>query len=532
MQQQPIEVEIPLHPPKNTKSAVRVPVQAMVSPIVPVNPVAAPITQPEFINEPVAQTLGVETVLDNQEPSEPAEVVAPESQIHFEDIQCIDSNTYPIDGKTDERGREFGEPVVIVNSEQETVGYQKLLDSFNQIIEKRQKKGRQPSEEKVLESIFEAVSQTLDYDSAYAQSYSQLLAKAESTEQVVNLGSYLSDGKGTGRHMSLACSWLAEQAQKRSLLPAGATLTAELSSEQRSTSVHGWGRYTSSSGEIYILDPAQHYFGTLEEIVRDGKTGINRWDYFRSDYERDVTREKVLGKDIFELIGEDNGALKKVSKNLVSKIKNVIQDSSRREQISAVQINADVLTKYSRKLPRSEVPSNQDIEVTTREDRLKHALLMLEDRSLTQLLTLGSTIIGVVDVKPHGTAKEHTEFLVMPFGGYAAGNQSSVMIDSTSMSLGDGVFIGKATLRQRFDQEATDDLMDDRHLHVRMSPDGKAIALRDVSMSGTYIIDGNTPRSAEIQDILDHIKLINPGLLYPSKDPSKSAVYALPPQMR
>ena len=90
----------------------------------------------------------------------------------------------------------------------------------------------------------------------------------------VNLGVFLKEGVGVCRHDALACAFLLDQ------FKADGYISGKVSVDRNYVKggSHAWCRYTNSVGEVYILDVAQNYFGTLKDA-----TGLNRWIYSRPD---------------------------------------------------------------------------------------------------------------------------------------------------------------------------------------------------------------------------------------------------------
>lgn len=89
----------------------------------------------------------------------------------------------------------------------------------------------------------------------------------------VHIDCYISARAGVCRHMALVCAAMLERMVDEGLL------RGKVSNDRNSIAgvgAHAWCRYTSSSGDVVILDPMQGYFGKLEEAPRSGG-----WKYAR-----------------------------------------------------------------------------------------------------------------------------------------------------------------------------------------------------------------------------------------------------------
>ena len=102
-----------------------------------------------------------------------------------------------------------------------------------------------------------------------------IAASVNKDKRKVSLNYYLDYGKGVCRHMALATAWMGGELARNGILEGKAT--AEVNQRKKDNAAHEWARYTAKDGTVYILDPAQQYFGRLDEsLERHGS-----WEYFR-----------------------------------------------------------------------------------------------------------------------------------------------------------------------------------------------------------------------------------------------------------
>jgi hypothetical protein len=187
----------------------------------------------------------------------------------------ISRDTFPIEGHVDIRswGSAGQSEAIVIDSKRGPEQTQEYTNLRNKVYEKLGNKVWAPEldEADVLKAIYDAVDETLEYDLKFVNEFSKTVT---TDHRKVDLSLYLEEGKGVCRHMALAASWLGGEMAAKGYLKG--RLTAEVNQRISDNAAHEWGRYTAADGTVYIIDPAQHYFGKLAEAV-DGK----HWDYFR-----------------------------------------------------------------------------------------------------------------------------------------------------------------------------------------------------------------------------------------------------------
>lgn len=126
-------------------------------------------------------------------------------------------------------------------------------------------------ETSVVRAAFASSVDILDYDLGIASSIA-----SEHKDEKVNLSLFLQEGKGVCRHQALLASYYLERAIS------GGYMSGRVSVDRNyveGRGGHAWARYTDSSGEVYIIDPAQNFVGTLKE----SKGRSDTWNYSRPE---------------------------------------------------------------------------------------------------------------------------------------------------------------------------------------------------------------------------------------------------------
>lgn len=124
-----------------------------------------------------------------------------------------------------------------------------------------------------LRRIFDLVKEKLRYDSGVKD-----LARTRA-DQLMPLNEFLEWGVGICRHQALLVAFLAEKLKASGDLPEVVKISVDRN--QLAGSAHAWARITLKNGLVIIVDPAQDYFGSLEDADNQG------WVYWRpEDYKK------------------------------------------------------------------------------------------------------------------------------------------------------------------------------------------------------------------------------------------------------
>lgn len=169
-----------------------------------------------------------------------------------------------------------GGEAIVVDSQKYPQQFEKLMTSYEQQLHVRGARAKHASEVIKLRALYETVRGAMQYDLAFVNGLSEKMSiKDSSGKRKVSLNTYLSEGKGVCRHMALSVAWLGGELARQGKLEG--TTTAEVNQSLRDNAAHEWARYTAKDGTVYILDPAQQYFGTLADSLGQNHS----WEYFR-----------------------------------------------------------------------------------------------------------------------------------------------------------------------------------------------------------------------------------------------------------
>lgn len=208
----------------------------------------------------------------------------------FAGREVINRDTVDPEGMVDIRSWVGGGEAIVVDSKKAPEEYVKLL------VKCLEKLDKVYTEKDMIKAIYETVSESMKYDLKFVNDFSDTL---ESDHKKVNLEVYLGEGKGVCRHMALATQWLGArmlEKHKNLAMFKDANFTSPVNQRNSDNAAHEWVRYTNSQGKVYIIDPAQQYYGTLEDLARDQSKGVKRWEYFKDSDEKNKYIQQNLGE--------------------------------------------------------------------------------------------------------------------------------------------------------------------------------------------------------------------------------------------
>jgi len=126
--------------------------------------------------------------------------------------------------------------------------------------------------DKVLDVVFGLIKETIAYDLKAVDKIVQKSGTKDSGK--IALDWFIQEGKGVCRHQGLAVAAILEKFKKDGILRGRVSMDRN----QMDAGGHGWARYVNSGGQVYILDVAQDFIGTVEDSV-----GKASWDYRRPE---------------------------------------------------------------------------------------------------------------------------------------------------------------------------------------------------------------------------------------------------------
>lgn len=124
--------------------------------------------------------------------------------------------------------------------------------------------------ERVLAPVYGAVLKALPYRSDIVNS-----VVGDSNDDKVTINRFIEAGGGICRHQGLLTAYVIERLMRDGELMAEDRVSMDRNSVS-GTGAHGWARYTSSDGTVYVIDPAQKFVGTLGDAAR-----LHAWPYAR-----------------------------------------------------------------------------------------------------------------------------------------------------------------------------------------------------------------------------------------------------------
>lgn len=122
----------------------------------------------------------------------------------------------------------------------------------------------------VLRAVYDTVREEMPYNEWAVGNIARIYASKSDEE--ISLDVFIKAKAGVCRQQALACAALVERFKNDRIL------RGKLSVDRNSIfrSAHAWCRYTTFSGNVWILDPAQNYFGRLKDCSESQKLRYSR----------------------------------------------------------------------------------------------------------------------------------------------------------------------------------------------------------------------------------------------------------------
>lgn len=210
----------------------------------------------------------------------------------------LDRHGNQFDMTVDYRSLKMGGEVSYVDLGKEGARYYTFFDNFIKrvrAVTDTLPHGKDSVSERVgLSLVFDSVRKDIEYSKPFTENVINDIHTNPDLypHNLVPLHYYLpqgtSRGKGVCRHMAYAAALLGTKAHKHGELHLpGAFEFHNNSIAERGG--HAWVRYKSPDGTDYIIDPAQNFMGTLDEVylkIRDAQDRGKMskvWDYFLPD---------------------------------------------------------------------------------------------------------------------------------------------------------------------------------------------------------------------------------------------------------
>ena len=127
----------------------------------------------------------------------------------------------------------------------------------------------------VLRAVFQTVKDAMPYSKAGVEKVLDGLGP----DKKIELSSFIANRTGVCRHQALACCALLERFKAEGYIRGNVSADRNMNlSPVGDAGGHAWARYTNSAGEVFILDVAQNFVGSLAE-----STKLAQWNYLRPE---------------------------------------------------------------------------------------------------------------------------------------------------------------------------------------------------------------------------------------------------------
>ena len=167
----------------------------------------------------------------------------------------------------------YGGEAIVVDYNREHEFYDQIADK---VVDACLKQDGVIDKSLILETVFKTVTEQMPYSQA---GVNELNAKYSIKDyQKVSLAAYAHEGVGVCRHQALLVTTILEILKNRGIVRGTASIDRSIQwPEDGDPEGHAWVRYTNNAGDVYIIDVAQQFIGTLEESQSQSRG----WNYLR-----------------------------------------------------------------------------------------------------------------------------------------------------------------------------------------------------------------------------------------------------------
>jgi len=157
-----------------------------------------------------------------------------------------------------------------------------LQDVYRELLKRRKNQALHGIDFKdgILEEVFDLTREILPFDENKVDNITHNL----SHDEKIALSVFINEKGGVCRHQALLAGYLLEKLKNDGLIRGTASIDRNFVPGEGG---HAWVRYVNSASQIFIIDPAQDYIGSIEDA------GIDRWQYERPRNSLSVLRDKV-----------------------------------------------------------------------------------------------------------------------------------------------------------------------------------------------------------------------------------------------
>lgn len=148
--------------------------------------------------------------------------------------------------------------------------YGELGDTYDELLRRREKAVKEGGAFKagILTDVYELTMEKLPY----RQDIVDDLVRDYGHDHKVSLTTFMNRGGGVCRHQALLAAYLLERLKDEGKINGKVSVDRNYVEGKGG---HAWVRYENSAGTVFIIDPAQHYAGRLDDA------GEDQWFYER-----------------------------------------------------------------------------------------------------------------------------------------------------------------------------------------------------------------------------------------------------------
>lgn len=143
--------------------------------------------------------------------------------------------------------------------------------------------------------IIDFVTRKMPYDGDRTKKIIGVLTKGI-PDQKIHLASFITNKAGVCRHQALFAGYLLEKLKNETdpkvTLRGKTSIERNSVTDENSSGAHAWTRYTTKSGDVWIIDPAQERVGKLQDLMKDPTA----WEYARPEDIKKYTSSSALSK--------------------------------------------------------------------------------------------------------------------------------------------------------------------------------------------------------------------------------------------
>jgi hypothetical protein len=174
-------------------------------------------------------------------------------------------------------GGSYGGETIVVDYNSDKAYYDAAIDQVKQRATVTNPDGTPKIDKNmILDSVFQTTKEKLPYNKEGVDRIFQTYGGKDHTKLALSV--YMESGAGVCRHQALLAGLMIEKLGEEGILRGHASVDRSIQwPEEGDPGGHAWVRYTNSAEQVFIIDPAQNFIGSLEEAA----TRQRGWNYLR-----------------------------------------------------------------------------------------------------------------------------------------------------------------------------------------------------------------------------------------------------------